>query len=112
MIRRPPRSNRTDTLFPYTTLFRSDLRRLRREKIGFIFQFHNLLPFLTSLENVAVVLEIAGAEPGEARRRAAALLDYLQVGNRAGAPPANLSGGEAPREIGRASSRERVCQSV
>jgi len=76
---------------------RRDLRRLRLEKIGFIFQFHNLLPFLTSLENVAVVLDIAGAEPGEARRRAAALLGYLQVSHRADALPAKLSGGEAQR---------------
>ena len=76
---------------------RSDLRRLRLEKIGFIFQFHNLLPFLTSLENVAVVLEIAGVEAGEARRRAGALLEYLQVDHRAVALPASLSGGEAQR---------------
>ncbi len=76
---------------------RRDLRRLRLEKIGFIFQFHNLLPFLTSLENVAVVLDIAGVEPSESRRRAGALLDYLQVGNRSGALPASLSGGEAQR---------------
>ena len=76
---------------------RRDLRRLRLEKIGFIFQFHNLLPFLSGLENVAVVLDIAGVEPKEARRRAAALLDYLQVGHRAGALPAKLSGGEAQR---------------
>ncbi|GIK97293.1 MAG: ABC transporter ATP-binding protein [Alphaproteobacteria bacterium] len=76
---------------------RRDLRRLRLEKIGFIFQFHNLLPFLTSLENVAVVLDIAGVEWGEARRRAGALLEYLQVGHRAGALPASLSGGEAQR---------------
>lgn len=76
---------------------RGDLRRLRLEKIGFIFQFHNLLPFLSSLENVAVVLDIGGVEPDEARERAAALLEYLQVGHRASALPAQLSGGEAQR---------------
>lgn len=76
---------------------RSDLRRLRLEKIGFIFQFHNLLPFLTSLENVAVVLDLAGIEPEAARGRAQELLDYLEVGNRAQAMPAHLSGGEAQR---------------
>ena len=76
---------------------RPDLRRLRLEKIGFIFQFHNLLPFLDSLENVAVVLDLAGITAEVARSRAQALLDYLEVGNRATAMPANLSGGEAQR---------------
>lgn len=76
---------------------RRDLRQLRLEKIGFIFQFHNLLPFLTGLENVAVVLDIAGIDSAEARRRAGALLEYLQIGQRAGALPASLSGGEAQR---------------
>ena len=76
---------------------RSDLRRLRLEKIGFIFQFHNLLPFLDSIENVAVVLDLAGITAERARSRAQELLDYLEVGNRAEAMPANLSGGEAQR---------------
>ncbi len=74
-----------------------DLRRLRLEKIGFIFQFHNLLPFLDSTDNVAVVLDLAGLEPGPARERAIELLDYLEVGQRRSAMPANLSGGEAQR---------------
>ena len=76
---------------------RGDLRRLRLEKIGFIFQFHNLLPFLTSTENVALVLDLAGLSPDEARRRAIELLDYLEVGHRSNAFPAQLSGGEAQR---------------
>ena len=76
---------------------RTDLRRLRLEKIGFIFQFHNLLPFLSSLDNVAVVLDLAGASPEDARARATALLDYLEVGHRKNAFPAQLSGGEAQR---------------
>ena len=76
---------------------RPDLRRLRLEKIGFIFQFHNLLPFLDSLENVAVVLDLAGITAEAARSRARELLDYLEVGNRAEAMPAKLSGGEAQR---------------
>ena len=76
---------------------KSDLRRLRLEKIGFIFQFHNLLPFLDSIENVAVVLDLAGITAERARSRAQELLDYLEVGNRAEAMPANLSGGEAQR---------------
>ena len=76
---------------------RSDLRRLRLEKIGFIFQFHNLLPFLDALDNVAIVLELAGVGTADARRDAGALLDYLEVGNRAHSAPSSLSGGEAQR---------------
>lgn len=76
---------------------RSDLRRLRLEKIGFIFQFHNLLPFLNSTENVSIVLTLAGIDPTEAKRRAVELLDYLEVGHRKTAMPASLSGGEAQR---------------
>ncbi len=76
---------------------RSDLRRLRLEKIGFIFQFHNLLPFLSCLDNVAIVLNLAGFSPLAAKRRAVELLDYLEVGHRKNAFPAQLSGGEAQR---------------
>lgn len=76
---------------------RSDLRRLRLEKIGFIFQFHNLLPFLSCLDNVAIVLNLAGFSPLEAKQRAVELLDYLEVGHRKDAFPAQLSGGEAQR---------------
>lgn len=76
---------------------RPDLRRLRLDKIGFIFQFHNLLPFLNATDNVAVVLRLAGVPAAEASRRAVELLDYLEVGRRKDAMPAKLSGGEAQR---------------
>ena len=76
---------------------RSDLRRLRLEKIGFIFQFHNLLPFLNATDNVALVLHLAGYDEVAASERAHELLDYLEVGNRKKAFPAKLSGGEAQR---------------
>jgi putative ABC transport system ATP-binding protein len=76
---------------------RSDLRRLRLEKIGFIFQTHNLLPFLDSTDNVALVLHLAGWPRDEAAQRAVELLDYLQVGHRKNSMPAQLSGGEAQR---------------
>jgi putative ABC transport system ATP-binding protein len=76
---------------------RGDLRRLRLDKIGFIFQFHNLLPFLNARDNVALVLTLAGRPAAQAQERAAELLDYLEVGHRAGAMPALLSGGEAQR---------------
>jgi putative ABC transport system ATP-binding protein len=75
----------------------SDLRRLRLEKIGFIFQYPNLLPFLDATDNVAVVLELAGLGAAAARSRAIASLDYLEVGHRKHATPAQLSGGEAQR---------------
>lgn len=76
---------------------RSDLRRLRLDKIGFIFQFHNLLPFLDAADNVALVLQLAGHSRSEALNRAFELLDYLEVGHRRHAMPAKLSGGEAQR---------------
>ena len=76
---------------------RGDLRRLRLDKIGFIFQAHNLLPFLTAADNVALVLQLAGKSRDEANARALMLLDYLEVGHRARAMPALLSGGEAQR---------------
>ncbi len=76
---------------------RGDLRRLRLDKIGFIFQAHNLLPFLTAEENVSLVLDLAGWPPEKGRARARELLDYLEVGHRAPVKPALLSGGEAQR---------------
>lgn len=76
---------------------RQDLRRLRLEKIGFIFQFHNLLPFLDATDNVALVLHLAGYSGAAAQARAHELLDYLEVGKRKHAFPAKLSGGEAQR---------------
>ncbi len=76
---------------------RADLRRLRLEKVGFIFQYPNLLPFLDGSDNVAVVLELAGLTPAAARARAGELLNYLEVGHRKHANPAQLSGGEAQR---------------
>jgi putative ABC transport system ATP-binding protein len=74
-----------------------DLRRLRRERIGFIFQFHNLLPFLSARDNVALAMTLAGVRLADARARAMALLTELQVARRAEAMPARLSGGEAQR---------------
>lgn len=76
---------------------RANLRQLRLDKIGFIFQFHNLIPFLDATDNVALVLQLTGVEAGPARRRAVELLDYLEVGHRKTAMPAKLSGGEAQR---------------
>ncbi len=76
---------------------RVDLRGLRLEKIGFIFQAHNLLPFLNAWENVAVARILAGASPAQAKSRALELLSYLGVERRKDAMPGELSGGEAQR---------------
>ena len=76
---------------------RTDLRALRLEKIGFIFQAHNLLPFLNAWENVAIARVLAGARLAQARDRALELLTYLGVERRSNAKPGELSGGEAQR---------------
>ncbi len=75
----------------------NDLRSLRLTAIGFIFQFHNLLPFLNAWENVAVVRSLAGDSAADAERRAVELLEYLEVAHRKDAMPSKLSGGEAQR---------------
>jgi putative ABC transport system ATP-binding protein len=74
-----------------------DLKRLRREKLGFIFQAHNLIPFLTALENVMIALEINHLSRNEAKVRATELLGALNLGHRLNNYPSALSGGEAQR---------------
>jgi putative ABC transport system ATP-binding protein len=74
-----------------------DDRRLRREKIGVVFQSYNLIPFLTAVENVALVLTLNGAPLRDALRRARTLLEHLDLGHRADVHPATLSGGEQQR---------------
>ena len=59
-----------------------DLTRLRRDKIGFIFQFFNLLPSLTCVENVALPLHLKGLGRREIEKRARELLELVQLGNR------------------------------
>ena len=74
-----------------------DARRLRRERMGVIFQSYNLIPFLSALDNVMLVATLAGAPATAARRRAMALLERLGLDHRAGTYPATLSGGEQQR---------------
>jgi putative ABC transport system ATP-binding protein len=82
-------------------------RTFRRRNIGFIFQQHNLIPFLTAQENVALAMQINGSSRREAGRRAKELLGYLEIAHRADSLPANLSGGEQQRvAIGRALANE------
>lgn len=74
-----------------------DLRALRRDRIGFVFQAPYLIPFLDVTDNVALLPMLAGKPNGEARKRANELLEALDVGHRAKAQPSQLSGGEQQR---------------
>jgi putative ABC transport system ATP-binding protein len=69
----------------------------RAKRMGFVFQFYNLLPVLTAVENVELPLLIAGAAPAVAREKALALLDSVGLSQRAFLRPASLSGGERQR---------------
>jgi putative ABC transport system ATP-binding protein len=75
----------------------TDDRRLRRRRMGIIFQAYNLIPFLTTVENVALVPTLNGVSQHDAMDRARELLDRLDLGHRAEIYPATLSGGEQQR---------------
>ncbi len=74
-----------------------DMRRLRREKVGFVFQSHNLIPFLTAKQNVLLPLNLIGIKGEKAENRVRELLEYMEIAHRADALPALLSGGEQQR---------------
>lgn len=73
------------------------LAAFRNKKIGFVFQFHQLLPEFTALENVMMPAIIGGTPHAEAEARAAELLTFLNLSHRAGHKPAEMSGGEKQR---------------
>jgi putative ABC transport system ATP-binding protein len=75
----------------------TDLRRLRREKIGFVFQTPNLIPFLTVRENVLFPQELVCVFGKKAEDRTKELLEYMEVAHRSNYLPASLSGGEQQR---------------
>lgn len=79
------------------TLGEKALARFRNVNIGFIFQFHQLLPEFTLLENVEMPALIGGRSRTEARRRAMELIEYLGLGDRTTHKPSQLSGGERQR---------------
>lgn len=80
-----------------TTLGRKEISTFRNRKIGFVFQFHHLLPEFTSLENVMIPALINGASESDAKKRASELLDTLGLAERATHKPSELSGGEQQR---------------
>ncbi|MGZ4363887.1 MAG: ABC transporter ATP-binding protein, partial [Gaiellaceae bacterium] len=75
----------------------SDLTKLRREHIGFIFQFFNLLPTMTAWENVAIPMLLDGRKLRDVKADAVALLDLVGLGSRKDHRPAELSGGQMQR---------------
>ncbi len=80
-----------------STLDEKALSHFRNRNVGFVFQFHNLLPEFTALENVCMPALIAGRSMQEATEEASKLLDFLNVTPRASHKPAQLSGGEQQR---------------
>jgi len=74
-----------------------ETRKIRREKIGFIFQAHYLIPFLNIIENVTLVPQTNGVSKQESEEKAMELLDYFDIGDKANAMPSELSGGQNQR---------------
>ncbi len=70
---------------------------IRRNEVGFVYQFHHLLPEFTALENVMMPQMVRGLSRKDAAERAAQLLDYMRIGARAEHRPSELSGGEQQR---------------
>ena len=86
-----------------TALTDDELARVRREKIGFVFQFFHLVPRLTAVQNIELPMVLAGIDPAERRNRLARLLAEYGLEERANHRPDQLSGGQCQRvAIGRA----------
>jgi putative ABC transport system ATP-binding protein len=74
-----------------------ETRKIRREKIGFIFQAHYLIPFLNVIENVTLVSQVNGVSQEQAYKDAMELLEYFDIGDKANFMPSELSGGQNQR---------------
>lgn len=94
---RPTRGRVTLGDVALDSLDEEELARVRRKRIGFVFQFFNLLPTLTVAENVALPLLLDGARDHESRERTKSLLERVGMSARADHYPAELSGGEMQR---------------
>ncbi len=82
---------------PCNDLSDDERTAMRRTDIGFVYQFHHLLPEFSAVENIMMPQLIAGLSKQEARERAVQLLDYMRIGHRAEHRPSELSGGEQQR---------------
>jgi lipoprotein-releasing system ATP-binding protein len=94
------RPDKGDVIIDGTSLFSLNddkLSEFRNHKIGFVFQFHHLLPEFTALENVSLPALIAGVSRKEASRKSMELLDFLKLKDRMHHKPSQLSGGEQQR---------------
>ena len=79
------------------SLSERDLEKYRLHKVGFVFQFFNLIPTLTAIENLELPMLIAGVETGERKQRVAGLLQMVGLGEKGHKRPEELSGGEQQR---------------
>ena len=79
------------------SLSRKEMADFRNRRIGFVFQFHQLLPEFTALENVMIPALIGGGNQSDAEQEAKRILDFLGLSDRLGHKPAQLSGGEKQR---------------
>ncbi len=97
LLERPDSGETLINSRPTSGMSDNERTRLRRDAIGFVYQFHHLLPEFSAVENIVLPQMIYGLERKEAEARALQLLDYLKLGPRASHRPSELSGGEQQR---------------